>query len=455
MAAKRRAIGLGLLLWSGCAGPDSGMRSSSGAEGKLGGFSPIAWVQLGPESSTEVRIIMPPAQDCPSVDLGGGAPLPTQAFAAVNGSFAYPTCALRLPPEFEGTFKILTNPRIELKTTPRSVRRIAVVGDTGCRIKNSYGRLTYQDCKNPAEWPWAQVARSITQWKPELTIHTGDLIYREAQCPAGAQDCHNLVYGDRWDTWKEDFFDPAAELIRRSPMLFIRGNHEACNRAGSGWRRFFGPASDLVSNPLGPPSDGCSEQSPGFWVNRPPFAAMVLDSARVDENRVQKRDFLQVKGVLQAFSSAPVQDAFLFSHRPFWAVEWNSYAGKSIPLTLSLQKAAQGELPPSVGAVVSGHLHLWATYNFRDGGPPQMIVGNGGAELDHFPENLRRDGGSTGMRTATEVNGLDQFGFVTMEYANELPFAHQPGWIILARNVEGQIRRRCELSQRRLSCPVW
>ena len=63
-------------------------------------------------------------------------------------------------------------------------RRILVLGDTGCRIKQSDN--IYQDCSNPAAWPFRALAMAAAQEHPDLVVHVGDYHYRESACPAGA-----------------------------------------------------------------------------------------------------------------------------------------------------------------------------------------------------------------------------------------------------------------------------
>jgi hypothetical protein len=62
-------------------------------------------------------------------------------------------------------------------------------------------------------------------------IHVGDYLYREDMCPPAKQSfCGGAPSGDNWETWKADFFAPAAKLLAASPWVFTRGNHEDCER---------------------------------------------------------------------------------------------------------------------------------------------------------------------------------------------------------------------------------
>ena len=142
------------------------------------------------------------------------------------------------------------------------MKSIAAFGDTGCRLKSAKtaakeddingadARGKFQDCNDPALWPFAQVAQSVADAKPDLVIHVGDYLYRESACPAGDAGCARSPYGDDWPTWKADFFAPAAPALRAAPWIVVRGNHEICRRAGAGL--FPAARSDPGSNVAGP-----------------------------------------------------------------------------------------------------------------------------------------------------------------------------------------------------------
>ena len=133
------------------------------------------------------------------------------------------------------------------------MKSIAAFGDTGCRLKSAKtaakegdtddadARGKFQDCNNPTLWPFAQVAQSVADAKPDLVIHVGDYLYRESACPTGDAGCARSPYGDDWPTWKADFFAPAAPALRAAPWIVVRGNHEICRRAGPGYFRLLDP----------------------------------------------------------------------------------------------------------------------------------------------------------------------------------------------------------------------
>jgi len=174
-----------------------------------------------------------------------------------------------------------------LKLLPKSINRVVVVGDTGCRLKGTTafvqaadGTFTggdpLQDCTDEAAWPWAKIAKVAASFNPDLVIHNGDIHYREG-FPAGIQKrwggaanaanggsevdndkvikpkfekekiYDSITYG--WRAWEEDFFKTSGPLLGVAPWAITRGNHELCDRAGQGWFRFLDPRKFPAGEP--------------------------------------------------------------------------------------------------------------------------------------------------------------------------------------------------------------
>ena len=188
------------------------------------------WIQLGTGGAAEVRaVVEAPGGACPSFRLAGGGDLSLTPRAAADGSFA-----LMCSAPFARGASVVGLPTVNLHP-----QRIVVLGDTGCRLKDR----TIQNCNNPRDWPFPSVAAAAARLKPDLVIHMGDYEYRESPCPAGNRGCAGTPYGDNWATWKADFFAPAAPLMAAAPWIFVRGNHETCDRSGPGYLRLIGPLS--------------------------------------------------------------------------------------------------------------------------------------------------------------------------------------------------------------------
>src|SRR5215468_6161335 len=162
---------------------------------------------------------------------------------APDAMFAVLVCEMPIPAS--ATAASIENAPLPL---PRSqLKSIAAFGDTGCRLKAAKGNDgdddddggKYQECNNPAAWPFAQVAASIAAAKPDLVIHVGDYLYRESACPPRDAGCARSPHGDDWPTWNADFFAPAAPALLAAPWIMVRGNHEICSRAGAGYLRLL------------------------------------------------------------------------------------------------------------------------------------------------------------------------------------------------------------------------
>ena len=149
--------------------------------------------------------------------------------------FPIRTCEKSIPP---GTRKA-TIGDIALPLAETEIKRIVVIGDTGCRLKKSEN--AYQACNDADQYPFAKVAAAAANWKPDLVIHVGDFEYRENECPASNPGCAGSPWGYGWDTWQADFFNPGAALLKAAPWVMVRGNHESCLRAGQGWWRMIDP----------------------------------------------------------------------------------------------------------------------------------------------------------------------------------------------------------------------
>jgi len=207
------------------------------------------YVLLAPEGVAVARVVTTDAH-CPPIVLDGRARLmsvrmppqtiplrPTRSDPALSKPSAFPvlTCEATLP---AGT----TTAEIGGKALPlprADPQRIVVIGDTGCRINVSDN--AFQDCDDPAYWPFERIAALAAATRPDLVIHVGDYHYRENACPATAPGCAGSPWGYGWDAWRADFFHPARTLLAAAPWIVLRGNHESCDRAGQGWWRFLDP----------------------------------------------------------------------------------------------------------------------------------------------------------------------------------------------------------------------
>src|SRR5215831_602265 len=222
-----------------------------------------AWVQLiGPDGRSSVRAIIKEGE-CPDLTVDGKS-VPMDKMPAAD--FRVRVCERTVR---AGTASAL----LEGKSLPLpsfAIRRIVVLGDTGCRVK----KKKTQNCNKPKKWPYAKLAEHAAQARPDLVIHVGDYLYREKRCSKHVAECPNVRTGYGWKVWDADFFTPSKPLLETAPWIMVRGNHETCGRAGEGWFRFLNAPK---------PGSKCQETSDFYVVSYGNMGFVVMDSAAVPD----------------------------------------------------------------------------------------------------------------------------------------------------------------------------
>ena len=403
-----------------------------------GGAVLYSWVELGPAGRVFARAIVA-GQACPDVTLDGRR----QAMAlraAPGGDFTVTVCKARA--------ENMRGAAIGGEPLPLPVpepRRIVVIGDTGCRLKDSASGGAFQACNDPAAWPFATIAGRAAAWTPDLVIHVGDYLYRESACPAGNQGCAGSPFGAAsWAAWEADFFAPAAPLLRAAPWVFVRGNHEACSRAGEGWFRFLAPF---------PYTGVCQDYTQPYAVPLGDLQLLMLDTSLVDDIEVKPdqvaayREQLTQLGVTAALNPAARDNAWLVMHHPLWAFGHAGTENGAEQLfrdNPNLQTAARGTPPPATQLVLAGHLHLFEALDFDGARPPQLVVGNSGTALDP-PVTTPLAGLAIDGMTVAAGTVLARFGYLTVERS-------AAGFSGTLRGSDGRALLICRLEGTRLAC---
>lgn len=440
--------------------------------------SPRVWAQLGPEGEVSVRAIVAAGEKCPLVEVDRDSRR-MQLRAAAGGQgdalnpafdppFAVDVCELALPPAAR-----------DVRVAGRSValpvvspQRIVVLGDTGCRIKvPAKGKSDpIQDCSDPAAWPWAEIAAAAAATRPDLVIHVGDYHYREVcDDPERCQPLRDkgvaVTYG--WDGWNADFFTPAAPLLAAAPWVFVRGNHENCDRAGEGWMRFLSPQSYVACANQRIRSASRSVLSNNFTADAyriplsPELALIIADNSGHEDYRpasATPEDVAVFEQTLKLLRAAPVdQKLWLFSHKPVW---YDLLAPGAQPN--AFQSALKKTVPANLQVSFAGHQHAFATYNFAPdadpqhpaGRPAQVVVGGGGTQLESLDpqspffegrsgagstERARPDGRLYDGVPASNGILLNRYSFLLLERDAE-------GWAGSVMDTRGRTFSRCRLS---------
>jgi predicted phosphodiesterase len=349
-------------------------------------------------------------------------------------------CETVIPPGDANIDVITANKPAEHFPIPKITydpQRILVIGDTGCRLKGSL----VQPCNDERQWPFANIARKAAELKPDLVIHVGDYLYRENACPANEAGCQGTPFGDNWPTWAADFFTPGQPLLVAAPWVFVRGNHEDCQRAGPGWTRLLAPARF-------DPAKACEDHTAPFAVPLKDMTLVVLDNANAPDTAVDESAVPVYRQDLAAISTvqAPV---WALMHRPIWAAVSGPL---NVPIggnATEIEAAGKNGIGKPVELLLAGHIHTFEAINYADNKvPPQIVAGGGGDLLDKTPEDLVGTifQGSSGVsvKDGLSING---FSYLLMTKAAN-------SWRIDVYDQDGIVARHCAFAGGRVDCPA-
>ncbi|RDD34577.1 Calcineurin-like phosphoesterase [Wolbachia endosymbiont of Cylisticus convexus] len=291
---------------------------------------------------------------------------------------------------------------IKVPVLAEKISKIAFIGDTGCRIN----MLFQQECNSIDSWPLKKNLDSIAFHKPDLIIHVGDYHYRQTKC-RNTQKCGD-IYGYSKEAWYADWFEPAKDILTQSPFLFVRGNHESCNRAYEGWFRY------LDSYPFSPKK--CEDLVSSWSLDAGPITFFIFDSSSGE-------DIFTTQSTIDAFErqfDKLIQDkpTWFLTHKPLWRSPKKEFLTLKSHGNLTQIEAFGDKFPSNVTTIVSGHIHI-AQILLMDNVPDQIIVGNGGALLhaqDQEPvyQNVEFDYPNGRNYLAHEVRNFFGFGFAIL-----------------------------------------
>ena len=334
---------------------------------------------------------------------------------------------------------------------PRAViRRVLVIGDTGCRLKAASN--AYQACNSGADWPFARLARAAAATHPDLVLHVGDYHYRESPCPEGNAGCAASPWGYGWDAWRADFFTPAAPLLAAAPWAVVRGNHEECARAGAGWWLMLDP------HPLVAGAD-CADPAQFFAGNHAaPYAVelggksriIIADFAAIGEKPLTAPDKLaryrQDTAAITALARAGDTN-FVSDHYPFGAITIGEHGAVRVGYPSIAQAFGGTDAVPrlaAVSAVISGHVHL-LQYAAQSGRPPQIVAGMSGTQEDQPPapaDSQSVTGLPAGLSPDDLATRYGHFGYVVLDRRPE------GAWALTAYDLDGSVVLRRMIRRR-------
>lgn len=462
-----------LLLAAGCATTQPAPPAGGG------GPAPLAtYVVLGESPGGEpvalARVILPSGQGCPELIGRGSASLVMHKRENPQG-FEVDVCEAAVP--FDRRFTVGAGGPA-LPVAKREVRRVAVLGDSGCKPKDQEGC----GLDDPA-WPFPALARAAAGRKPDLVLHVGDYNYRgtpsgfeqtvdgkqvqqwyydagdgaepSEQCempgPYYSQNSTGNPDADSWQAWWLDFFQPAADLLAAAPWVLARGNHELCSHAGPGWFYFLDSSSELAQGggtQLACPSqDGAGPALPHLAFAPPRVMALdgltlaVLDSANACDELPNFTD--RYAGQLAAIAGrigarGAGSPAWLMGHRPVWGVEgaadgppygcdgqpptpqgWASGAPATYGVlnrTLQCAFAREGgaALLPKLDLLLAGHMHRFESLGFAAGSGRPPTLVVGNSGVEEDTEPPQ--GSFQQAVDGAQASGfsVEEFGFLEM-----------------------------------------
>jgi Calcineurin-like phosphoesterase len=394
------------------------------------------WSQYGGHGAVEARLVTnDPA--CPAL-IADGTSLPMTERAAPSTAFPVRVCAARIP---DGAKHVSAGGR-DLPVPVAKPHHIVVFGDTGCRLKGP----VVQDCNDENSWPFRKVAEHAAQENPDLMIHVGDYLYRETACQPGDRRCAGTPWGDNWPTWNADFFTPGARLLGKTVWLMARGNHEDCARAGIGWTTLLG------HDPMTP---SCNPHEDPLLADLDGVKVAVLDDNSANDDKADPEAARALKGDIAAAMKAKAD--WLVTHHPFRGVSKPDLGAGAKANAMEGGKAMEGANATLLAALdgtneapltlmLAGHIHNFQIENFAGTAAPQLVVGEGGDNLDtQVPALLT--GLVTGGLTIRRGMSLPGFGYVVLDRVGK-----SRDWKITVHAADGAVLRRCALTARNLTC---
>jgi len=390
------------------------------------------------ETVAWARAVIRPGYQCPALVVGGEDTVMT---TRENPHF-FPVIVCEGRIAFTATSILrLTDGTLDLPMPVLKPERVAVLGDSGCKLGSSDYHC---DSGSPAE-PFQSLATAAARKQPDLVLHMGDYNYRgtvgpilfsqsgknpgppvekwpydagdfsttSEQCEQNAdagfysQNALNSNAPDVWDNWRDDFFRPAQDLLSAAPWIAVRGNHELCSRSGPGYFYFLDPSSNLgegqrhcpQAKAEAPPFENVLLPEP-YTVSLGDLAVVVLDSANACDYFTNP-NFLpsyveQMQQVDAAVDALPDGvAAWMVSHRPIFGAQRYDSRG-SVACAGSDQwactgqtlqaavRAGPGKLPERFDLLLAGHMHRFQSTSFPDGSrPPMIVVGTSGVQLEN------------------------------------------------------------------------
>jgi len=317
-----------------------------------------------------------------------------------------------------------------------------VIGDTGCRLKESSNGSVYQDCSQPREWPYSDVVKSLENENYNFLIHTGDYHYREQctdkkLCPGYAK-----YVGYVWGAWWDDFYGPTQPLFKKAPLLLVRGNHEDCNRAFAGWA----PLSAISDRKF---QDACVAVEPFQWIEMDDIVFINFDNSSMEERKefsaadasMWTERFTQLKNKIETLKGK--KEIWFLSHKPmFGYVPHEKDAEPKAIGTFMSDLLKKSGLYDKVDIFLAGHIHTQQVVPLNQKPTPklQLVVAHSGTSLDPFGRKILTD------KILTTTENKYSFGYAVFE---KLGFKK---WKFVFKDTKGEAQLDCQSNKNKVVC---
>ena len=414
------------------------------------------WVQFEKGSQLVTRVIVQPGDACPVLLLDGET-LPTKERQNTQYKEEFP---IKLCQAFiSSDARKVTFPDGSNILLPKSTGSIGIIGDTGCRG-------SVQNCHDPKSYPASLVSQSLNKHKEvDFVVHVGDFIYLDSAKNASRPIYKTLPlpYGDKWETVEFEFFKPLSEILRSKAVLFARGNHESCSRAGKVWSVLFDVETEHVSK--------CRDIVPSYFVDIVDTRFLMFDSNSAGEYDYSyiARTMPELERNMKAikkYADEAGKESILLTHRPFFAIISTGYVNRywegkisgcgfnSNGQLVRQLMIDQGLIGSPISMVMSGHIHDGQLTSFSESAMPlQIAVGNSGADLvkslyDSPSEVIGCDVRSTGLNSKISnfYNSGTHFGFAIMEKMSK------GSKKLTYYDYENKVLKKCDISGRQFMC---
>ena len=413
------------------------------------------WLQWNDNNSLEVRAVIPSNERCKDLKLQvQNQSVIAQERVGNDKVFDNKVC-----------YGIVNDTPINKDNwKPRKVKRIAIIGDTGCRVSE----LGRQKCYDSNAWPFEKISDLAAAHKPDLIIHLGDYLYKTIPCPFTKELCYKH-YGDNQGNWTEEFFTPARNLLNTAPWIFVRGNHEKCDyrlACGHGFSRMLSASS----------VPKCTKDSHMYNINTEYINFIVVDVAYIKNHRNFLETLEKVMFIARSIRSwENVKDFYHIARKLLIKPENSDYMislqkkfseidkfiekGKQNWLLLHVPifrlhghlasqfdnkyyiKYGIDRLPDSIDAIFSGDTHSFQVLKFKGNRRTQFIVGNGGSSLYiNSLDSKAYIGKKVFDNIFEEVKIMNEFGFAIANL-NE----SDNTWSLTAMDTHGKERTICRI----------